>query len=70
MSMLMEIIEWMDPAGEEIIHRIPQEGSADFKLGAQLIVRDSQLTAVSRMDTRATRLPLAVTRSRHSIFRS
>lgn len=43
MSMLMEIIEWMDPAGEEIIHRIPQEGSADFKLGAQLIVRDSQL---------------------------
>ncbi len=43
MSIAMEIIEWLDPTGEEMIYRIPQEGSADFKLGAQLIVRDSQM---------------------------
>jgi membrane protease subunit (stomatin/prohibitin family) len=52
MGLLLEIIEWMDPTGEEMIFRIPQEGSADFKMGAQLIVRDSQ-TAIFFKDGHA-----------------
>ncbi len=43
MSIALEILEWTDPTGEEMIHRIPQEGSTDIKMGAQLIVRDSQM---------------------------
>jgi membrane protease subunit (stomatin/prohibitin family) len=43
MGILMELIEWIDPTGEEMIYRMPQEGSADFKIGAQLVVRDSQI---------------------------
>lgn len=43
MAVMLEILEWVDPTGNEMIYRLPQEGSADFKLGAQLIVRDSQL---------------------------
>ncbi len=42
MSIVMEIIEWMDMTGEDMIYRYPPEGSADIKLGAQVIVRDSQ----------------------------
>lgn len=43
MAVMLEVLEWVDPTGNEMIYRLPQQGSADFKLGAQLIVRDSQL---------------------------
>jgi membrane protease subunit (stomatin/prohibitin family) len=38
----LEIIEWFDETGKEIVHRIPEGGSGEIKYGAQLVVRESQ----------------------------
>lgn len=38
----LEVLEWFDPTGRELAHRLPQHGSGELKLGAQVIVRDSQ----------------------------
>jgi membrane protease subunit (stomatin/prohibitin family) len=42
MSQFLEVIEWLDETGTEIVHRVPEGGSGETKLGAQLVVRDSQ----------------------------
>ena len=38
----LENIEWFDETGQELVHRIPEEGSGEIKYGAQLTVRESQ----------------------------
>ncbi len=48
MAILMEVIEWFDPDGRQLVHRIPEEGSADIKMGAQVIVRESQAAVFFR----------------------
>ena len=39
---LMDLIEFVDEQGNEMAHRIPETGSGEFKLGSQLIVRETQ----------------------------
>ncbi len=38
----LELIEWFDRTGRDIVHRVPEKGSGEIKFGAQLVVRDSQ----------------------------
>jgi membrane protease subunit (stomatin/prohibitin family) len=39
---LMEIIEYVDQLGTEMVRRVPESGSGEFKIGSQLIVRENQ----------------------------
>lgn len=41
-AIFLEVIEWFDSTGREIVHRIPEKGSGEIKYGAQLTVRESQ----------------------------
>ncbi len=48
MGTTLEIIEWFDSTGEQIIQRFPESGATDIKIGAQLIVRESQAAVFFR----------------------
>ncbi len=41
-GLFLENIEWFDQSGQELIHKLPEQGSGEIKLGAQLTVRESQ----------------------------
>ncbi|HEY76013.1 MAG TPA: SPFH domain-containing protein [Thermoflexia bacterium] len=48
MARVFDIIEFVDESGREIVHRFPERGSGDFRIGSQLIVRESQVAVFFR----------------------
>ncbi len=48
MARIFDIIEFVDESGKEIVHRFPERGSGDFRIGSQVIVRESQAAVFFR----------------------
>jgi membrane protease subunit (stomatin/prohibitin family) len=38
----LEVLEWFDNSGKQLVHRLPESGSGEIKYGAQLTVRENQ----------------------------
>src|SRR5215212_3246014 len=45
---ILDVIEFLDPTGQQMVHRVPEGGSGEFRLGSQLIVRESQVAVFFR----------------------
>jgi len=45
---ILEVIEYLDPTGREMVHRIPEQGSGEIVLGSQCIVRENQVAVFFR----------------------
>jgi membrane protease subunit (stomatin/prohibitin family) len=39
---MLEVIDFFDPTNRSLVHRVPNQGTADIKIGAQLIVQQQQ----------------------------
>lgn len=39
---ILDLIEYPDASPDEIVHRVPEYGSGEFRLGSQCVVRESQ----------------------------
>ncbi len=42
MARIFDVVEYPDEMKGEIVHRIPEEGAGDFRIGSQVIVREPQ----------------------------
>ncbi len=45
---ILDLIEWVDQRPNEIVKRVPEYGSGEFRMGSQCVVRDSQAAVFFR----------------------
>jgi excisionase family DNA binding protein len=48
MARIFDVVEYPNEMRDEIVHRFPEEGAGDFRIGSQVIVRESQSAAFFR----------------------
>ncbi len=48
MARIFDVVEYPDEMSDEIVHRFPERGYGDFRLGSQVIVRESQMAVFFR----------------------
>ncbi len=42
MARIFDVVEYSDEMRDEIVHRFPEDGAGDYRIGSQVIVRESQ----------------------------
>lgn len=42
MARIIDVIEYPDEMRDEIVHRVPETGAGDFRIGSQVVVREAQ----------------------------
>jgi membrane protease subunit (stomatin/prohibitin family) len=48
MPRIIDVVEFSDESGREMVHRIPERGAGDFRIGSQVIVREQQAAVFFR----------------------
>jgi excisionase family DNA binding protein len=48
MARIFDVVEYTDEMQDEIVHRFPESGFGDFRIGSQVIVRESQAAVFFR----------------------
>jgi excisionase family DNA binding protein len=48
MARIFDVIEYPNEMRDEIVHRFPEEGAGDFRIGSQVIVREAQAAVFFR----------------------
>ena len=48
MARIFDVIEYPNEMRNELVHRFPESGSGDFRIGSQVIVRESQMAVFFR----------------------